>query len=935
MNFKATLAYCKQPGININDMRFFLTIILFFCANYLYAQKPVIDSVAYKKWPAFSWDRPIISKNGKYVFYTIGNLPVGSKTLVVQSTDGKWKKEFRGGLKDGNSGALSNKCFFFINKNDSLGMLTLGTNQIKYIPNISWCNLLEIKGTEYLKYPLGLNSKAFVLKNLKTNKERIFTDVDSYSCEGDMLVLIKSVQGTNGRQSINLADIITGKVTKIWEGFKPENLILDVKHRQLAFKTGDSVWYYKFDSANAVCISDKNSSGVDSGLTLGYLESFSQDGKFVFTSLIGKGEPIKPKNGVVEIWSYSDVQLQTEQEKAANDQKYIAVIDLEDHRLTRLQQQEEESFQFSKSEHSTATVALIENPIVGAPWSNAYRRVWDLVTLKNGKRVRLNFLDGIGSGGATLSPCGKYILWFDRVKQGYCCYEIATDAIRNLTKGITVSWANLDRDDLPSASSYGRGIATWLKDDESALVYDRYDIWKIDPLNKERPINLTNGYGKNNQIVFNCIFSSNNENLVSKNERLYLTAFNKENKNNGFFLKHLDKTGDPELLHMGPYLYQTNTSYVEDDGVPPIKAKNADIYVVRRMSATDAPNYFSTKDFKIFTRLTDLQPQKKYNWYTTELHSWKSLDGRKLQGILYKPENFDRNKNYPVIFHYYERKSDGLNAYLQPEALCNGCNINIPNYVSNGYLVFSSDIYYKIGDPMQGTYDAIVSAANYVSSLPFINAKRIGLQGCSFGGIQTNYLVTHTNLFAAAVSSSGFSDWVSHYGGLFSESGIAFSDSYHEGGQTRIGVSLWEKPEAYIKSSPIFQVDKITTPLLIMQGKKDPACLFSNTLEFYLGLRRMGKKAWMLAYPEGGHGLGGNDANDFGTRMMQFFDHYLKDKAAPLWMIDGVAAKDRSWKAGLELDTKGRTPGPGLLTPEEQAKVELMMTRKPITIILK
>jgi len=902
---------------------------MIFCANSLFAQKPVVDSTAYKTWP--SVEGPIISKNGRYVLYSIKNIPIKSGTIVVQSTDGEWKKEFNGELKDGNGGALSDKYFFFINKNDSLGILTLGTNQIKYIPNISWCRLEETNGGEYLLYPLGRNPKSITLKNLRTSKENHFTDVDSWSFEKGMLVLIKSIQGTQERQSINIGDIATGEISKIWEGNKPENLILDVKHRQLAFKTGDSVWYYKFNAANANCISDKKNSSMEAGFSLGYLDSFSNDGKFLFTSLNRKGVTVKPKNEVVEIWSYTDVKLQTEQGSDATDQEYIAVIDIEDYRLIRLERQRREWFQFSKSENSTTTVALVENPSVGAQWSAAYKPSWDLVTLKSGNRKRLNFLDGVRSGVARLSPCGKYIIWFDRVKQSYCSYEIATDAIRNLTRGLNVSWTSMSRDDIPGASSYGRGIATWLKDDESVLVYDRYDIWKLDPLNRDKPINLTNYYGRKNKILFNLTFDGD----ANRHSRLYLTAFDTENKNNGFFLKQLDKTGDPEFLHMGPYLYKTNSGYVEDDGVSPIKAKNADVYVVRRMNSTDAPNYFSTRDFKTFTRLTDLQPQQKYNWYTTELHSWKSLDGRKLQGILYKPENFDPNKKYPVIFYYYERKSDGLNAYLKPELLCAGCTIDIPTYVSRGYLVFSPDIYYKIGDPMQGTYDAMVSAATYVSTLSFVNAKKIGLQGCSFGGIQTNYLVTHTNLFASAVSSSGFSDWVSHYGGIDSSNGIAFSDEYHEGGQTRIGASLWEKPDAYIKSSPIFQVDKITTPLLIMQGKKDDGCPFSNTLEFYLGLRRMGKKAWMLAYPEGGHGLGGNDAYDFSIRMMQFFDHYLKDKPAPLWMVDGVSADNRSWKAGLELDTKGRSPGPGLLTAEEQQKVDAMMTRKPINITLK
>ncbi len=916
-------------------MRIFFIIILFFCVNSSFGQKPIIDSIAYKQWP--SLDRPTISNSGKYVFYTIENVPVGSKTLFVQSTDGKWKKEFRGGLKDGNGGGLSDKYFFFINKNDSLGILTLGTNQIKYIPNTSWYNLLANKGVEYLRYPSpsGHNSKDFVLKNLKTNNERIFTDVDSYRFDGDILALIKSVQDADHKQSINIVDITTGRISKVWEGYRPENLVLDVKHRQLAFKANDSVWYYKFDSGNAVCIFDKYTSDIEADFTLGYLESFSKDGKAILTSLIRKGETIKPKNEVVKIWGYKDIMLLTETEKAIIDRKYLSVINIKDHQIIRLQQEEGESFQFSKTDNAQDTLGLIQNPRVGDMWSNALKFTWNLVTIKNGKRKKLDFLNknNIGFGNIELSPIGKYIVYFDRIAQNYFSYEIATGAIRNLTEALSVVWTRIDRDDLPNPVVGVKGLATWLKNDKYVLVYDRYDIWKLDPLNLEKPVNLTNGYGKRNQIVFNCMFDSNTENIVSSNDKLYLTAFDEKNKNNGFFIKLLDKIGDPELLHMGPYLYQTNSGYVPQGcNFSPIKAKYVNTYIVQRMSATDAPNYFSTKDFKTFIRLSNLQPHKKYNWYTTELHSWKSLDGRTLQGILYKPEDFNYKRQYPVIFHYYERKSDGLNAFIEPEPLSDDMNINIPTYVSNGYLVFCPDIYYEIGNPMQGTYDAVVSASNYVSTLPFVNDKKIGLEGGSFGGLQTNYLVTHSNLFEVAVSSSGLSDMVSGYGDL--KDGIANSlASYFEIGQGRMGKNLWEQPSAYIRNSPIFDIHKVSTPLLLMHTKKDGIYSYTNIIEFFVGLRRMGKKAWMLVYSEGNHGIEGKEADDFSIRMMQFFDYYLKDKPAPIWMLD--SSKDMNRKDSLELDSKGRIPGPNLLTAEEQRKVDNLMTRSTIRIILK
>ncbi|HWW40356.1 hypothetical protein, partial [Pedobacter sp.] len=315
-------------------MRFFLTVTLFFCINCLFAQKSVIDSVAYKEWPSLGG--PTISKNGQYVFYNINNVPIGSKTLRVQSTNGKWKKEFKGGRLNDGSWILSDKYFLFITKNDSLGMLTLGTDQIKYIPNVSWCNLKEAKGVEYLFYTPSRNSKGLVLQNLKTNKERVFADVDSWSFEDDILILVESMQGNTQRQSINLVDITKDKVSKIWEGNKPENLILDVKHQQFAFKTGDSVWCYKIGSSEAVCIIGKSTTNIESGLHLGYLSSFSKDGERLFTSLTKKENSKPQSKKVVELWSYTDTILKNLPKVEGGDQTYLAVINIADRNIIQL-----------------------------------------------------------------------------------------------------------------------------------------------------------------------------------------------------------------------------------------------------------------------------------------------------------------------------------------------------------------------------------------------------------------------------------------------------------------------------------------------------------------------------------------------------------------------------------------------------------------------
>ena len=186
----------------------------------------------------------------------------------------------------------------------------------------------------------------------------------------------------------------------------------------------------------------------------------------------------------------------------------------------------------------------------------------------------------------------------------------------------------------------------------------------------------------------------------------------------------------------------------------------------------------------------------------------------------------------------------------------------------------------------------------------------MGLQGCSFGGFETNYIVTHSKIFAAACSASGASDLISYYGDLFDNTNS--QQGKFELGQYKIGTNLWQRPDFYINNSPVFKINDVTTPILIMSTRYDATVPSSQSIEFFTGLRRLGKKAWLLRY-DGNHGVFGKSGLDFSIRMEQFFAHYLKDMPSPKWMIEGVPATKKGIETGLELDKTGKTPGDGLL----------------------
>ena len=310
---------------------------------------------------------------------------------------------------------------------------------------------------------------------------------------------------------------------------------------------------------------------------------------------------------------------------------------------------------------------------------------------------------------------------------------------------------------------------------------------------------------------------------------------------------------------------------------------------------------------KVSNPLTEIRPQRSYNWLTSELMEWKLTNGNLNQGVLYKPENFDPNKKYPVIFYYYSVLSDHMHKFKIPEP-ATGADESIPTYVSaEGISVFTPDIHYETGHPMMSALDAVVSAAEFLSTKPWVDATKLGLQGLSFGGIETNYIVAHSHLFAAANSASSIDNFVSGYNSIAGDGSTM--QTMYELTQLNIGATLWQRPDLYIENSAIFKADQVTTPLLLFHTDKDGVTLFPQAEEFFTALRRLGKKVWMLEYEGFNHFLSeGPAATDFTNRQQQFFDHYLMGAPPPKWMTEGIPARLKGMDTGLELDTSGRQP---------------------------
>ena len=487
----------------------------------------------------------------------------------------------------------------------------------------------------------------------------------------------------------------------------------------------------------------------------------------------------------------------------------------------------------------------------------------------------------------SLSPLAKYVLWWDYAASGWCLYDIAAGLTRPLGTEAGISFWNEEDDHPTRPDSYGMG--GWVEGDSAVLLYDKYDIWKV-PADGSAPTRLTEGRASKLTYRVVNLKDREEERHFAATETLLLSLFDNVTKERGVASVQMDKPAKTfKTLVRGGYTWS---------GVK--KARNASVYTYLKGNFNDPMDLYLTGSIgKEEKRLTTINPQKAdYNWGTVDLYHWTAYDGTALDGLLYKPEGFDTGKKYPMMIYFYEKNSENLYTHypVQPSWSI----INIPFYVSRGYLVFVPDIVYTRGLPGESAVNCIVSGAESLTRFPWVDAENMAIQGQSWGGYQVAYLITRTGMFKAAGAGAPVSNMTSAYGGIRWESGSSRQAQYEQG-QSRIGRDLWNGTELYIENSALFRLPDVTTPVLIMHNDADGAVPWYQGVEMFMGLRRLGKPAWLLEYNNEAHNLRERrNRKDLTIRLQQFFDHYLKGAPEPAWMRDGVPTAKKDYYFGYE-----------------------------------
>lgn len=898
-------------------------------------EKKVITPEAYDIWKEVGRTR--ISDNGLYSSYIISP-QVGDGVLYIVNNENLEKKKIRRGERIDFTEDASYAVFRIepqykkVRKlklkktpaakmpKDSLGIyLTASDSIIKY-PKLKSYQLPEkgqfLAWLSYDKYDFDQETKGLIFK--KINPENKSSKGKTLHLSNPMIDFCRSIYNVTdyefSRFGSNLTyvthikydtvdqcevyyvlptDEAENRPVKIYGGaFDISKLTVSEDGNKIAFLASKdtatnkqySLFYYEMGWDSAKMLVDSLSSDLPEGMCVhsSGRVSFSKDGNYITFGVynipdhVTKDTLLESEKYKVDIWNWRDPEIMPRQLNSLFFDKmftYKYSYHVPSSTIKRLSYNRSERVQDLMDGNSDFVVIEDRSKYER---ENTYAFPWrsDFYLL-NKKTGEKKLLKEAVEHTLSVAPNAEAFCWYNGKEKQWYYQSVSNPTEICLSKSIVdVNWAD-DNNGSPYVP-YSNGLAGWTEDG-AIVVYSEFDIWKLYPLRWEQ---ITTGLMDKKEYRIDYYYPD--QNWIDFSHAQYFKAYDRKDKSVEYHRwvdGMMDKIYDEDKTLYG---FQ--------------KAKNSNNTLIRPSSVKQFPDVHLLKDdFQKQVKLSNANPQQKdYNWATVEQVSWTSYAGDSLEGLVYKPENFDPNKKYPMIVYFYE-KSDNLKHihwYPKPTA-----SIVYPTeYASNGYIVFVPNIHYTPGNPGKNAYDCIVSGTRYMTeNNSWIDSTKMGLQGQSWGGYQTAFLVTQTDLYAAAMAGAPVSNMTSAYGGIRWGSGMSRQFQY-ERTQSRLGLSLWDSSglDTYIRNSPLFFADKVNTPLLIMHNDDDGAVPWYQGIEYFMALRRLDKEVYMLNYNGDEHNLMKRPNRvDLSIRMMQFFNHHLKGEPIPEWMDIGRPAVDK------------------------------------------
>ena len=901
-----------------------LFFMVFLCMK-TSAQKKELDHTVYDSWQSIR--ETSFHPQGKYIIYAIvpqegdgrfiiRNVKTGNELNIARATQAVFTEngeylvaKIKPSFIETRKAKIDKKKADEMPK-DSLVIVELATNTIQKIPSVKSFQLAE-HGNDmmvYLKDKKGdINKEGsdLVMRDLSSAKEKTFSNISQYLIHPKAMGVVMYQVKTKLKESqillATIADTNTKVLTK--QVYTATNFIWDEEGRQLAYlvekDSADKALqknyylaYYTPSLETAISIFDKSNKTIPTNYTIG------GDRKMKFSKSGNKLEfgvqPILPIKDTslpdfdrvsVDIWHYNDPIIQPAQLKALEST-------LKSTELVFLNTQNKNTIYLGKiKDRDLMTTAEGDGAIVYATIDSSYLLAsqWQGFSLKDIYAIATNdgqrkLIQKEWKGNLmSASYDGNALLYYDEPQKKYFAYNATTGKTIQIAKDIKTSLFDEENDLPDDPNAYG--IAKWMDNNQEVLMYDRYDIWLVDVNGIKASKKLTNG--RMNKIISRFIETDAERKTLAKNAILLIKGYSEVDKSELISTLNL-ADGAFNLINQVPMHFTTivGASHSNDIAVmQEDEVKSPNLYLYTLAATKQNPTSIATINTQ----------QANYNWMSSQIVKWKAYTGKMAEGVLYLPENFDAKKKYPMIVYFYERSNQTLHNYLAPAPTPS--RLNIPFFASRGYIVFVPDIWYTRGYPGQSAYDYILSGTRAMIQKGFVDSTKVGLQGQSWGGYQIAYLITKTNLYAAAWAGAPVVNMTSAYSGIRWGPGISRQFQY-EKSQTRLGASLWERPDLYIKNSPLFSLPNIKTPLVIMSNDADDAVPWYQGIEMYSDMKRLNKKVWLLVYNNEAHNLvERKNRKDIQIREQQFFDTYLKGAPMPEWLSKGVPAvmKGRTW----------------------------------------
>jgi len=937
-NIQINLLVCKNNSIEINffitcckystmhKQLKFLFYLVFLCFS-AQAQKKQLSPEEYGKWQSLGQTE--LSPNGAWIAYQImvqednDSLYVVNKAsnktykLAFASTpefskDNQWLA-YRIGLPFKEAEKLRDQSKPIEYK---MGLLNLSSGKIETISNINRFGFSKNGKmlAAYLTPPKESKDKGSVLllKNLTDGSTRTIGNVTEYSFnkKSDYLSYIVESANTAGN-SVELFNLTTYTLKVIASD--------TLKFSKLNWsKEGDGFSFFKtfkkeeFEEENAQVYSCTNlnnpiisvfdplkTNGFPVGMRVfnGSSLRMSDDLTAVFfgikdwttkpkkedkksadssktkadsLKMVATKMALKSDNKLADVWHWKDAEIQPRQKITYIQDKnasYLSVWNIDNNRF----------FQLATEAFPNATLSGNQKMAVVATdkkYKPAFKEDYadySLVNTKTGvnkllyTRLQASFYTAPQS-----SPDGKYLIYFK--DKNWFTYNIATDQNTNITSNIKTSFWNT-RDDHP-ATKPPFGLGGWIKGDKEVLLYDEYNIWAVNPDGSSaRKI----AEGDKEEITFRVARVEFEETYLDDSKPIYFSAYGDKTKKFGYYQYENGKT--TKLIF-------------EDLQVNRLaKALDANVFSYIKQDYDLSPELYISENFTKEQKAATTNPQQQnYYWGKSKLVSFTNKLGKKMQGALYYPANYEPGKQYPMIVYMYELLSNNVHNYVAPSIRR---AYNTTNYTTNGYFVFQPDIVYETNDPGMSAVNCIVPGVKEVMKTGMIDANKVGIMGHSWGAYQTSFLITQTDIFKAAIAGAPLTDLISMSLSIYWNSGTP-DQKIFETSQGRFDGPWYERTEAHIRNSPMFNASKIKAPLLVTFGDKDGAVDWHQGIEMYGTMRRMEKPFVMLVYADENHNFTKKENQiDYQKRQREWFDHYLLGKPAEKWITDGVSYVDR------------------------------------------